>query len=264
MVYPSGSKLKKNKIQTSFAKKEDLERKMGGNSATKNYIKRKPEDEVSRMIPPHMRTHYMTNFTSSRTKQNSELENKKVSQDVNGKRKSSLNQNMETDEHYDNYDKYTTGDNPTPPHDSKYSNHLKHDPYYTRGVRLVKNNSYRHLSTLGRVTHQSHHSTLVPVLIKKAPLYFPGLDTYYRNINQQRRVGINVHHEEQEKPRIERLYSQNKHQSIGQTIRSILFRGTPTEETRRIKNQKARRPLVYSTTTRPSISTSFRAPHDYS
>ena len=62
--------------------------------------------------------------------------------------------------------------------------------------------------------YQSHHSTLVPVVIKKAPLYIPGLSTYYRKINTQRRT---------EKPRTEPVLATNNMQSMKQKLREFLF-----------------------------------------
>ena len=63
------------------------------------------------------------------------------------------------------------------------------------------------------VHYQSYHSTLVPVVIKKTPLYLPGLNSYYRKMNIQRRT---------EKPRIEPLFDTDR-QSIKQKLNGIIF-----------------------------------------
>ena len=95
-----------------------------------------------------------------------------------------------------------------------YHSYTHYDLHHRRGSIVVRNSSYRHYHS----PHQSYHTTLV-----RKPLYHPGLNNYYRNINVQRRPSLRVQHQEYERPGIERLYSDNTGQSISQKIKGILF-----------------------------------------
>ena len=67
-------------------RKEDLEKGKYENTSNIEDIQRKQKQDIPQVIPEHMRSYYMTNFTSSETNRNYEPENQKV---FRGKRKSS-------------------------------------------------------------------------------------------------------------------------------------------------------------------------------
>ena len=95
-----------------------------------------------------------------------------------------------------------------------YDDNAKHGHnLQRRGTWSVKSRSQR--------SHRSHRSHRRSCLV----LTLPGMEGYYRIINNQRKGTIKLHQDDYRKPRIERMYSQNQEtqQSLGQTIRSSFF-----------------------------------------
>ena len=90
----------------------------------------------------------------------------------------------------------------------------------------------------------------------------PGMEGYYRIINNQRKGSIKLHQDDYRKPRLERLYSQSQEtqQSLGQTISSFL-RGR--EDQRRTTFNKKQNSLIFNIEPRYSRSTSFRTQHNF-
>ena len=93
-------------------------------------------------------------------------------------------------------------------------------------------------------------------------LTLPGMEGYYRIINNQRKGSIKLDQDGYRKPRIERLYSQNQktQQSMGQIISSFLW---GREDQRRTTFNKKQNSLIYNIEPRYSRSTSFRTPHNF-
>ena len=156
-------------IQTSFLRKEDLEKNINVNTTNNRNVDRK--EKIHQVIPEDMKEHYMTNFSSSDTHQYYDQETRERGKSMAVR-----------------WPERRTG-----------YNHNTPVPYQ---------------NTVRRVPYQSYHSTLVPVVIKKTPLYLPGLNSYYRKMNIQRRT---------EKPRIEPLFDTNTMQSIKQKLKGIIF-----------------------------------------
>ena len=156
-------------IQTSFLRKEDLEKNINVNTTNNRNVARK--EKIHQVIPEDMKEHYMTNFSSSDT------------------------------HHY--YDQETRERGQSMP-----------VRWPERRIGYNHNTPVHYQNTVGRVPYQSYHSTLVPVVIKKTPLYLPGLNSYYRKMNIQRRT---------EKPRIEPLFDTNTMQSVKQKLKEIIF-----------------------------------------
>ena len=92
-------------------------------------------------------------------------------------------------------------------------------------------------------------------------LTLPGMEGYYRIINNQRKGTIKLHQDDYRKPRIERLYSQNQEtqQSLGQTIMSFIF---GREDQRRKTFNKKQKSLIFNIEPRYSRTTYFRNPHN--
>ena len=126
-----------------------------------------------------------------------------------------------------------------------YNDYAKHQHnLQRRGTWSAKNRSQR-----------SHRRSCLVLTL-------PGMEGYYRIINNQRKGSIKLHQDGYRKPRIERLYSQNQktQQSLGQTISSFLW---GREDQRRTTFNKKQNSLIYNIEPRYSRSTSFRSPHNY-
>ena len=154
-VSVSGVTGERNTVQTFFLIKANMELGNDENITSQRNVGGNVKVKIQEVIPEDMIEYYTTNFSSS---------------DAN---------------HY--YDEETIKRGQSMP---------VRWPERRRGYshnKPAKPGSIHYQNAAGRAPYESYHSTLVPIVIKKTPLYLPGLSSYYRKMNIQRRT---------EKPRI--------------------------------------------------------------
>ena len=202
-----------NSNQSYFSRTEDLVNERTENITNKIEMDINNEPKIPLPIPEHLIGYYTTNFSSNTSRIREEKitfptpfltkENDEIANDGNTTNKIDLEKKNKLDilphsisedmigYYITNFtstdavtspygDEVPTGRRTDPPYD-KHGYDRQDDEPYPRGDMVMKHKGYP--------PPHSYHSKLVPVVIKKTPLYFPGLNNYYRKMNIQRRPG---------------------------------------------------------------------------